>query len=253
MINNKKVFAIIMAAGKGTRIGATDKPKVMFEVAGKPIIGWAIGPFVDLKNRGIIDRIITIVGFHGDQVIDYLGDKSEFAWQKDQLGTGHAVQQAEDFIGMEDGYTLIVNGDHPLYSAKTFEKMLNEAAEKDLTLGFATVISAHRFDDYGRVIRNENGQAYAVVELQDATDEQKKIEERSINLYVVDNKWLFNSLKHIKPFGPKNEYYITAIVEMAAEEGKNLDAIIIDDQDEALGINTLDDRDEAEKILSSRK
>ena len=100
MINNKKVFAIIMAAGKGTRIGAVDKPKVMFEVAGKPIIGWAIEPFQKLKKDGLIDRVITIVGFHGNQVIDYLGEKSEFVWQKEQLGTGHAVKQAEELLLM---------------------------------------------------------------------------------------------------------------------------------------------------------
>ena len=86
MINNKKVFAIIMAAGKGTRIGAVDKPKVMFEVAGKPIIGWAIEPFQKLKKDGLIDRVITIVGFHGNQVIDCLAKRAARYRPRGQTG-----------------------------------------------------------------------------------------------------------------------------------------------------------------------
>lgn len=252
MINNKKVFAIIMAAGKGTRIGATDKPKVMFEVAGKPIIDWALKPLETLKSEGIVDRIITVIGFLGDQVIDHVGGRVEFVWQREQLGTGHAVRSAEGLIADEDGYTLIVNGDHALYSTQTYQNMLNEAVSQDLTLGFATVVSSDRFMDFGRVIRDEKGRAHAVVEIQDATEEQLKIEEKSTNLYVVDNKWLFGALPKIKPFGPKNEYYVNAIVKMAADEGKNVGAIKIENQDEAVGINTLEDRAETEKILLGR-
>ena len=122
MFSNKKVFAVIMAGGRGTRIGATDKPKVMFEVLGKPIISYAIDPLSKLKNDGIVDRIITVVGFLGNQIVDYLGDKSEYVWQEEQLGTAHAVHQAEKLIGNERGITLITNGDHALYSVETYQK-----------------------------------------------------------------------------------------------------------------------------------
>lgn len=252
MLKGKKVFAVIMAAGKGTRIGATDKPKVMFDVAGKPIIGWGIMPFVKLKNEGIVDRVIAVVGFHGEKVIDYLADKSEFVWQKEQLGTAHAVQMAENLIAKEDGITIIVNGDHALYSPETYEKMLSEYIDKNLTLAFAVVKSSKRFDSYGRVLRNENGKISGIVEVPEATEEELKIEEKSINLYAVDNKWLFETLPQIKASSVKKEYYIVDIVKKAIDEGKRVDSVEIDDEDEALGINTLEDRDEVERIIKNK-
>jgi len=252
MINGKKVFAIIMAAGKGTRIGATDKPKVMFEVAGKPIIGWGIEPFVELKNEGFVDRVITVVGFYGNQVIDYLGDKSEYVWQKEQLGTGHAVMQAENLIGDEEGITLIVNGDHALYTAGTFRKMIETVSKNDLTLGFAVAISHDRFGSYGRVVRDKNGKVLGVIEVPEATEEEKKIPERNINLFTANNKWLFGVLPKIKKSAVKGEYYIVDIVKFAIDEGKKVDAIEIEDEDEALGINTHEDREEVEEILKKR-
>jgi len=252
MKNNKKIVAIIMAAGKGTRIGATDKPKVMFEVLGEPIIEWAIKPLEQLKREKIISRIITVVGYLGNQVIDYLGKRSEFVWQKKQLGTAHAVQMAEQSLAYEKGYTIIVNGDHALYSKETYKKMIDNAIKKKLILGFATVV-CDRFDSYGRVIRDRNGRLLEVIEVPEATDDQKRIQEKSINLYIVDNEWLFNVLPKVKQSVVKKEYYIVDIVRMAISEGKKVEAIQIDNEDEALGINTLEDRAETEEILKRRE
>jgi len=250
MLKGKKVFAIIMAGGKGTRIGAIDKPKVMFEVAGKPIISYAIQPFTDLKNEGVIDRIITVVGFLGSQVVDYLGEKSEFVWQKEQLGTAHAVHQAENLIANEEGITLITNGDHALYSIATYKKMLEEFLSKNLTLGFAVVRSGDRFDNYGRVVRGENGQILRVAEPPEISEDEAQIEERSINAYVVDNKWLFKALPQVKQSSMKKEYYINAIVKLAIDESRKVESIEIDNPDEAIGINTLEDRAQVEELLN---
>lgn len=252
MVNDKKVFVVLMAAGKGTRIGATDRPKVMFEVAGKPIIDWSIKPFLKLKEEGTVDRIVTVVGFLGNQVIDYLGDKSEYVWQKDQLGTAHAVRQAEALLCDEEGLTLITNGDHALYTKETFEKMINRAAESDATLTFASVKDPVRFDSYGRILRDEEGRVTAVVEVPEASEEQLKIDEKSPSIFVVDNKWLFASLPKIQMSPVKKEYYVNAIVEMAIAEGKKVETVEVENADEALGINTLDDKAEVEKILKNR-
>jgi len=242
-----------MAAGKGTRIGAVDKPKVMFDLIGKPIIGWGIKPLEDLKKRGIVDRVITVVGFHGNQVIDYLGERSEYVWQKEQLGTGHAVKMAENLLADEQGYTIVVNGDHALYTAKTYRKMIESAVEGDLKLGFATVKSSTRFDDYGRVLRDQAGKVLGVIERPEASAEQRKIAERSINLFIVDNGWLFQALPKIKQSAVKKEYYIVDIVKLAIDEGLRVEAIEIEDEDEALGINTHENREETEKILLARR
>lgn len=252
MVNNKRIFVVLMAAGKGTRIGATDKPKVMFEVAGKPIIHWSLAPFLKLKEKGLIDRIVTVVGFLGNQVIDYLGDKSEYVWQKDQLGTAHAVRQAEALLQDEEGLTLITNGDHALYTPETFEKMINHAAESDATLTFASVKSHERFSSYGRILRDEDGKVMSVVEVPEATEQQLEIEERSPSVFVVDNKWLFNALPKIPMSPVKKEYYVNTIVEMAIHEGKKVETVEVDNIDEALGINTIEDKEEVERILKGR-
>jgi len=253
MTDNKKVFAVIMAAGKGTRIGATDKPKVMFEVAGKPIIGWAIEPFVELKEKGLVDRVITVIGYLGNQIVDYLDDKSEFVWQKTQLGTAHAVMQAEAMIAGEEGLTLITNGDHALYSAKTFEKLIEKAKTSGATLTFATVVSRDRFLNYGRVLRDGNGRVISVIEVSEATKEQIKIEERSPSIFVVDNIWLFKHLSKIPMSPVKKEYYVNTIVEMAIKEGRKVETVLIENIDEAQGINTEEDQERVEKVLLDRR
>jgi len=253
MLNNNKVFAVVMAGGKGTRIGAIDEPKVMFDIAGLPMIEWAIRPFEKLKKQGIIDRLIVVVGFHGEQIIDYLGDRAEFVWQKEQLGTAHAVRQAENQIAGEEGVTLISNGDHTLYRTETFKKVLDETISKQATLGFAVVNSPDRFDSYGRVIKDEKGNVKNIVELLSATEEQKKIPCKNPNLYAVDNLWLFKALKNVQLNPIKKEYYLTDIIEIAVSEGKKIVTVEIDDINEVIGINTSKDKTEAEKILKSRK
>lgn len=253
MLNNKKIFAVVMAGGKGTRIGATDEPKVMFDVADLPMIEWAIRPFEKLKKQGIIDRLIVVVGFHGEQIIDYLGDRAEFVWQKEQLGTAHAVRQAENQIADEEGITLISNGDHTLYSADTFKKILDETIAKKAILGFATINSPDRFESYGRVIKDEKGNVKNIVELLNATEEQKKIPFRNPNLYAVDNVWLFEALKKVQLNPVKKEFYLTDIIEIAVKEDKNIITVEIDNIDEAIGINTPKDKEEAERLLDSRK
>lgn len=251
MTDNKKVFAIIMAAGKGTRIGAQDIPKVMFEVAGKPIIHWATAPLLKLKEKGIIDRLITVVGFRGEQVVDYLDVNSEFVWQKEQLGTAHAVRCAEELIGSESGLTLITNGDHALYSSETFEKLIDKAKSSGATLTFATVTS-ERFENYGRVVRNGENRVASIVEVPEATEEELKIREKSPSIFVVDNVWLFKHLSKIPMSPVKKEYYVNVIVEMAIQEGEKVETVEIQNIDEAQGINTKEDQKWVEKVLLER-
>jgi bifunctional N-acetylglucosamine-1-phosphate-uridyltransferase/glucosamine-1-phosphate-acetyltransferase GlmU-like protein len=140
-----------------------------------------------------------------------------------------------------------------LYSEATYRKAIEEVANNGLTLGFGVVKSTARFSSYGRVTRDEDGKVKAVVEVPEATEEELKISERSINLFVVDNKWLFKILPKIKQSAVKGEYYIVDIVKFAIDEGQKVETIEIENEDEALGINTPEDREETEKILRSRQ
>lgn len=249
MIKRKKVYAIVMAAGKGTRLGVIDKPKVMTEVAGKPIIDWAVAPFFELKKEGVVDRIILIIGYLGEQVENHLKGQVDFVWQKEQLGTAHAVRQTEGLLKDEEGIVLIVNGDHPLYTKETYLKMLKKLTKEKLTLAFATATTPDRFDSYGRVVRDEKGKILGVVEKLDASEKQIEIPEKSINLYAVDNKWLFETLPRIKANPIKHEYYIVDIVKFCVDERLPIEALEIDNLDEALGVNTPGEMEEAEIIL----
>jgi bifunctional N-acetylglucosamine-1-phosphate-uridyltransferase/glucosamine-1-phosphate-acetyltransferase GlmU-like protein len=129
--------------------------------------------------------------------------------------------------------------------------MIDVAISHNLTLGFASVVS-DRFYDYGRVVRDDDGKPIEVVEVPEATEDQKKIREKSINLYIADNRWLFDALSKVKKSAVKKEYYIVDIIKMAISSGEKVKAVTIDDEDEAVGINTLEDKAETERILERR-
>jgi len=243
-----------MAGGKGTRLNATDKPKAMFAVVGRPIIDYALDPLLELRSQNLLDKIIIIVGFLGEQIVQHVGEeKAKFVWQKRQLGTGHAVMQARSALKNLQGTTLIINGDHALYRAKTFEKIMDFREDKNLTIAFGVVNSSTLFDDYGRVIRDRTGKITGVIEKLDCTLEQREITERNINLYSVDNIWLWQALDKIKSDNVKGEYYLTDIIKIAIEEGKMVETFEVGDTEEAIGINTVEEFKEVEKILSRKK
>lgn len=242
-----------MAAGKGTRLNATDKPKVMFEILGKPMIDYAVKPLLEMKEQGKLDEIVVVVGFLAQQIEDYLGDKVKYVLQSEQLGTAHAVLQARELLEGKAGTTLIINGDHTLYTSGTFDKLMSFREDQNLTIAFGAAISKEKFDDYGRIIRDENGNIQKITEKLDCTDDERKIEERNPNLYAIDNEWLWSAISKISNQNAKNEYYLTDIIKIALDEGKKIETVKIEDDDEALGINNLEDLQKIQNILESRK
>lgn len=245
MKNN--LFIIVLAAGKGTRINAVDMPKNMFKINGKPMIGYFQETIAALKPA----KAIFVVGFHGQQIIDYmqqLGDY-DYVWQKEQLGTGHAAAQAESILKGKDGTTIIVNGDNPLFRPETMLKMVSELTAQKAVLA----ISSARLDleqfPYGRIITDSTGHVTKVVEVKNCTPEELKIKDLNCGLYVVDNAWLWDNVGKIQRNGVSQEFYITDLVEIANQEGKRVITVPILDKREAIGINTKENLKEAEAAL----
>ena len=224
-----KVYAIVLAAGKGTRM-KSDKPKVVHEVLYKPMINHVVD---ELKALGI-DETIVIVGHEAD-LVKAIVDDVTFVDQTEQLGTGHAVLQAKDILANRDGMTLVLCGDAPLIRKETLKEFIAYHQEHH---NQATIMSADcdPSTHYGRIIK-ENGQVTGIVEFKDLLESQKDITEMNTGEYCFDNKALFEALSQVTNDNAQNEYYLTDVIGIMNHQGLKVDAYKIDDFDEVGGIN----------------
>lgn len=221
--------AIIMAAGKGTRMHSS-LPKVMHRIVEKPMIGHLIDTLKTLD----VDKIVSIVGYGHEIITRAYEGQCEFALQEPQLGTGHAVMQAKCLEGLE-GQTLVINGDCPCIKKETFDRMFQE-----LDKGAAMVVLSTRLDDpkaYGRVIFNNEGIIERIVEFKDCNEDQKQVEYINTGIYAFDNKVLFDCLPLLTNDNQQQEYYITDLVEIISKKGLQVRALVTEDTDEVQGIN----------------
>lgn len=222
--------AVILAAGMGKRMGAP-MPKVLCPVLGKPMINYVLD-----AASAVVEDICVIVGYQADKVMDHLGDRYDFAYQKEQLGTGHAVMQAEDFLMRhEGGDILLLCGDAPLMDEKTLKA--SKAYHKD-NKNTVTVITATLDDpaSYGRIVR-KGGEIAAIVEKKDCSDEQVKIREINSGAYWVSGKDLFSLVSSLRNQNNQGEYYLTDIVGLAISSGKRVGTYVADNPDIVLGAN----------------
>ena len=219
--------AIVLAAGKGTRM-KSDRSKVMHTIIDRSMLAYII----DALRAVSVQRIVVIVGYQAESIKEAFPDV-EFALQQPQLGTGHAVMQATQ-LKDEDGDTLIINGDGPCIQPETLEKLFQTNQDASLTL-LTSVLDdgAH----YGRIVRDENGHVQAIVEAKDCTEEQKKICEINAGMYCFKNRDLFDNLDKLTTNNAQNEYYLTDLVKILANQGKVVKGLVVEDRDEVMGIN----------------
>ena len=180
----KDVKAVILAAGKGTRM-KSDKPKVLHEIFAKPLIGWVLDNVTMLSDN--LESIV-VVGHGAKSVEEYLNknySSSKTVLQKEQLGTGHAVSQAVPMLNDFNGNVIITCGDTPLITTKTLKEFINYHNENNSDLTVMTTV----FDEpkgYGRIIRNENDEVVKIVEEKDADNKIKQIKEVNAGIYCLD-------------------------------------------------------------------
>lgn len=232
---NEKVAVIILAAGKGKRM-KSDLPKVLAEAAGKPLIKYVL----DTAKALPANRVIAVVG-HGKQlVIDALPDWAEWVEQKEQLGTGHAVDQARELLSDYPGITMILCGDVPLLRVETLRSML---ATHNSQRAVCTLMTAELDDParYGRIVRDEAGEVIDFVEAADATPEILAIHEINVGVYCFDTKMLFEKLPLLGNNNAQGEYYLPDVARMLLKEGKKVCAVKAKDPVEILGVNSPED------------
>lgn len=243
----KNTIALILAAGKGTRM-KSKFPKVLHKVGGVPMVEQVLRA---VKAAGT-QRQVVVVGFGGETVRDYLGDQAATVMQKEQLGTGHAVLQAEPLLQGEAGTLLVTCGDTPLVTKETFTALIHCHEQSGAA---ATVLTAHMPDPtgYGRVIRDEKGQVVKIVEQKDGTPEELAVDEVNAGIYCFDMSLLWDMLHNVTNDNAQGEYYLTDIIGMLVSAGKVVSAFAAPSYAETLGVNSRQQMAEAERVLRQRK
>lgn len=230
----------ILAAGKGTRMKDPSKAKVLFPLAGKPLLGHVIETALALSPASVV----AIIGYKGEDVELYI--HSSFAnhpisvcWQHEQRGTGHAVLQTKDLLGNFEGDVVILSGDVPLLRASSLAGLL----EAHQASGAAcTVLSVQAPDPtgYGRIVRNAEGEFMRIVEHKDASEEEKNISEINSGIYAVNAALLFEALSDVRDDNAQGELYLTDIVGILRSKGHIVSACTAADYDEVQGVNTIE-------------
>ncbi|UCG52438.1 MAG: NTP transferase domain-containing protein [Candidatus Latescibacterota bacterium] len=228
-----KRAAVILAAGKGTRMPA-DKPKVMHEIEGKPMVIHVIDAI-----RGVFGSdIYVVVGYMAEQVVAACHNEDvEFVYQREQLGTGHAVLQCEDALRDITGTVAVLNGDVPCLRTRTIEGFLDY---HDSEAAAATVLTAvlENPTGYGRIVRAPDDSLLKIVEQKDATSAEKKICEINSGLFCFDKSPLFDALKSTDRDNAQNEYYLTDVIGVLKSRGEPVRAYCVADPREVSGVNT---------------
>lgn len=227
----ENITAFILAAGEGKRMKSR-KSKLLHELCGRSMIEWVHGA---AEGAGIRKSVI-IVGHLADQVTELMDGKAEFVMQKERLGTGHAVMQAEKYLTGNDGLILILCGDTPLITAETINKTLEYHKKGGYA---ATVITAEVEDPagYGRIIRNAGGGVERIVEHRDASEAERAIKEINSGMFLFSAAELQKALKEIRNDNVQDEYYLTDTLEIMVGKGLKVGGCKIEDADEVLGVN----------------
>tara|TARA_B100000427_G_scaffold242924_1_gene205873 strand:- start:7691 stop:8668 length:978 start_codon:yes stop_codon:yes gene_type:complete len=236
MLLDDQINVIILAAGKGTRM-KSDTLKVLHHVAGKPILSYVLDAVQSCaKNRYVV------IGHQADAVRSTFSDPSlTFVEQTEQLGTGHAVQQVMPYLTKSSAEnTLILAGDCPLIQPSTLTSLLQTHQD---TQASATVLTTHMKDPYGygRILRSENNQLLGIREQKDCNSQQATITEINSGIYIFNTALLQNYISTLQSNNNQKEYYLTDIIHILNDNDKLVSAMITDDPNEIIGVNTRQD------------
>ncbi len=250
--HSNKLAAVIMAAGKGTRMNNPLMAKVLFPVGGAPMIYHVVRRALDVDAG----RVIVVIGYNRDAVREYLNDAYnglvEFAEQVEQLGTGHAVMQAVPLLEGFEGDLLILSGDVPLLSASTIGRLREHHRSSGAV---ATVLTMNAPDPtgYGRIIRHDDGSVARIVEQKDATAEEQKVAEVNSGIYIFRGPDLLEALSQLDNDNAQGEYYLTDVFGWFRRAARPVAAYRSEDFSEVLGINTVEQLAEADAEFVRRQ
>ncbi|MNO20643.1 Bifunctional protein GlmU [compost metagenome] len=241
-----KRFAIVLAAGQGKRM-KSKLYKVLHPVCGKPMVGHVL----DTVKKVECERSIVVVGHGAEAVKSYLGTSAEYVLQEQQLGTGHAVKQAGQLLGAEEGTTIVICGDTPLVREETLNALIDLHTRKGAA---ATILTASMDNPkgYGRIIRAENGSVVHIVEQKDCSPEEDAVQEINTGTYCFDNAKLFEALEKVTNSNAQQEYYLTDVIGILVQQGEIVEGYQTEDYSESIGVNDRLALSEAEAFMRER-
>lgn len=242
----KNLTAIILAAGKGTRM-KSKYPKVLHKLGGKPMLQHVL----DAAAAAGCTKKVVIIGHEAELVHEMVGSQAQVVLQAEQLGTGHAVLQTEQALTGIRGTALILCGDTPLLEGAELKKFI---AFHDRSGAAATVMTAMLADPfgYGRILRDQHGNVLGIVEQKDATKEQQALKEINTGIYCVKMPLLFDVLHTLTNNNVQGEYYLTDLLSKLYDSGKKVAGYVTDDNEMVLGINSRRQLAEAESVMRRR-
>ena len=238
---------VILAAGKGTRM-KSKLPKVLHRAAGKAMLQHVI----DAADAAGARRNIVVTGFGGETVRAAIGDSVEYVEQREQLGTGHAVLQTKELLAKERGTIMVLCGDTPLLTAELLARFHEEHVQSRAKATVLTAIMPNA-KGYGRIIRRESGEVLKIDEHKDLTQEERKIREINAGIYCFDAQALFSALAKVTNDNAQGEYYLPDVLGILRDAGEKIWAVVADNYESTLGINSRSQLAVAERILRRRK
>ncbi|MGB5159282.1 sugar phosphate nucleotidyltransferase [Desulfobacterium sp. N47] len=245
---DNKLVAVILAAGLGKRM-KSDKAKVLHEINGKPMIMYVL----ETAKKIAGNNIVVVVGNQAEKVSEVISKDYSvaFALQKEQLGTGHAVKCALSLLPQYSKQVLIFCGDVSLLSFDTVKKLYDDHLESDRDVSVLAV-KINNPKGYGRIIMDEKNCVSGIIEEADADDKQKRINIINSGVYCIKKEFLEYSLNKIEANNAQGEFYLTDVVKIGYSENKNVGAMIGQDSEEILGVNSMEELMTVENILKKR-
>lgn len=243
------IKAVILAAGKGTRMKSETTPKVLHQIMGKTLLGYVLD---NVKN--FVSEEYVIVGHHAQEVENFVKSNYENAktvLQSPQLGTGHAVSMVCPDLQNYDGLVLILCGDTPLVQEETLKKFVeyHKSQNSDIT------VMSTLFDNptgYGRIIREQDNSLQCIVEEKDANTEQKAVKEVNAGIYCLNWGKIKDAFGQLKSNNAQGEYYLTDIISWGKTKALKVNAYILENSDEIYGINSRLNLAQAAKMMNHR-
>ena len=242
-MSKQELAVVILAAGKGTRM-ESDRAKVLHSLASRPLLIHVLDTVATLNPK----RVLVVVGYQAEEVKQACANRPiEFVEQDKQLGTGHAVLQAQAALEDFEGDVLVLCGDMPLIKSSTLQDLLRLHHQTDARCTLLSLKTKQK-KDFGRIVRSPEGAVLRIVEVRDASEQEITIDEYNSGVYCFNKGILFKTLASVDSSNAQGEYYLTDTVGILSRDGHVVACHSTQNADEVFGINSSEDLKKAERI-----